>query len=57
MKRIFLLAVLALALPSAVLASSSLDFSNSGGKLKGSKQGFTLSGSVLAAVDGLNGAV
>lgn len=55
MKRIFLLAVLALALPSAVFASSSVDFSNSGGKLKGSKQGLTLSGSVLVAVDGLNG--
>ena len=56
MKQIFLLGVLALALHSTVSASSNIDFSTySGGKLTGSKNGLTLSASVLVAVDGLNG--
>lgn len=55
MKKILLLAVLALALPTAVFAGSSVDFTNSGGTLSGSSSGLTLSGSVLVAVNGLNG--
>jgi hypothetical protein len=55
MKKIFLLAVLALALPTAVFAGSNVDYSNSGGTLSGSSSGLTLSGSVLFAVNGLNG--
>jgi len=55
MKKIFLLAVLALALPMAVFASSNIDYTNSGGTLAGSNSGLTLSGSVLIAVNGLNG--
>ncbi|HTW58305.1 MAG TPA: PEP-CTERM sorting domain-containing protein [Terriglobales bacterium] len=58
MKKICLLAVLsvvALALPTAVFAGSGVDFSNSGGMLSGSNSGLSLSGSVLFAVNGLNG--
>jgi hypothetical protein len=55
MKKILLLAVLALALPTAVFAGSSVDYTNSGGTLSGSNSGLTLSGSVLVAVNGLNG--
>jgi hypothetical protein len=55
MKKILLLAVLALALPTAVFASSGVDYTNSGGTLSGSNSGLTLSGSVLIAVNGLNG--
>lgn len=57
MKRIFMLAVLALALPLAVFASSDIDYTNSGGKLSGSSSGLTLSGSVLTSVNGLNGLI
>jgi len=55
MKKILLLALLALALPTAVFAGSSVDYTNSGGTLSGSSSGLTLSGSVLIAVNGLNG--
>src|SRR5439155_5874063 len=55
MRRIMLLAVLALALPMAAFASSSVDFSNSGGTLTGTNAGMTLTGSTLIAVNGLNG--
>src|ERR1035437_9375209 len=55
MKKILLLAVLALALPTAVFAGSSVDYTNSGGTLSGSNSGLTLSGSALIAVNGLNG--
>lgn len=56
MKRTLLLALLALALPMTMFASSnSVDFTNSGGTLTGSNSGFTLSGSTLIAVNGLNG--
>jgi hypothetical protein len=55
MKKILLLAVLALALPTAVFAGSDIDYTNSGGTLSGSNSGLTLSGSVLIAVNGLNG--
>ncbi|HYM75160.1 MAG TPA: PEP-CTERM sorting domain-containing protein [Candidatus Dormibacteraeota bacterium] len=55
MKKILLLALLALALPTAVFAGSSVDYTNSGGTLSGSNGGLMLSGSVLVAVNGLNG--
>ena len=55
MRRIVLLAVLALALPMAAFASSSVDFSNSGGTLAGTNAGLTLTGSTLIAVNGLGG--
>jgi hypothetical protein len=55
MKKIILLAVLALALPIAAFAGSGVDYTNSGGTLSGSSSGLTLSGSVLIAVNGLNG--
>jgi hypothetical protein len=54
MKKILLLALLALALPTAIFADS-VDYTNSGGTLSGSSAGLTLSGSVLIAVNGLNG--
>ena len=57
MKKLVLLAVLALALPTAVFASSNIDYSNSGGNLSGSKSGLELSGSVLIAVDGSGGLI
>ncbi len=52
MKRIILLALLALALPLAAFANSSVDFTNSGGTLSGSSAGMSLSGSTLIAVNG-----
>jgi hypothetical protein len=55
MKRVFWLALLALALPMAAFANNSVDFTNSGGILSGSSAGLTLSGSELIAVNGLNG--
>jgi len=55
MKRLFLLALLALALPMAAFASSSVDFTNSSGTLSGSSAGLSLSSSTLIAVNGLNG--
>jgi hypothetical protein len=54
MKRIALLALLALALPLAAFATS-IDITNSGGTLAGSNAGLTLSSSLLIAVNGLNG--
>ena len=51
MKRLVLLAVLALALPTAIFASSNIDYTNSGGTLSGSSSGLSLSGSVLIAVN------
>jgi hypothetical protein len=55
MKKTLLLAVLALALPTAVFAGSSVDYTNSGGILSGSSSGLTLTGSTLIAVKGLSG--
>jgi hypothetical protein len=55
MKKILLLAALALALPTAMFAGSSVDYTNSGGILSGSSSGLTLTGSTLIAVNGLNG--
>ena len=54
MRRVILLALLALALPVASFASS-VDFTNSGGTLSGSSSGLTLTGSELIAVKGLGG--
>jgi hypothetical protein len=55
MKRMVLLALLALALPLAAFADDSVDFTNSGGTLSGSSAGLTLSGSQLIDVNGFNG--
>jgi len=55
MKRIVLMALLALALPMAAFANNSVDFTNSGGTLAGSSAGLSLTGSELIAVNGLNG--
>ena len=55
MKRVFLMALLALALPLSAFAGSSVDFTNSGGTLSGTSAGLTLSSSDLIAVNGLNG--
>ncbi len=55
MKKLVLLAVLALALPIAAFADGGVDYTNSGGTLAGSNSGLTLSGSTLIAVNGLNG--
>jgi PEP-CTERM motif len=57
MKKLVLLAVLALALPTAVFAGSSIDYTNSGGTLGGSNSGLSLSGSVLIAVNGNGGLI
>jgi PEP-CTERM motif-containing protein len=53
MKRIFLIALVAMALPLAAFANSSVDFTNSGGILSGSADGMSLSGSELIAINGL----
>ncbi len=55
MKKLVLLAVLALALPIAAFADGGIDYTNSGGTLAGSNSGLMLSGSALIAVNGLNG--
>jgi hypothetical protein len=55
MKRMLMLALIALALPMAAFAGNSVDFTNSGGMLMGSSSGLSLSGSELIAVNGLNG--
>ena len=52
MKRIVLMALLALALPVAAFAGS-VDFGNTGGTLAGSSAGLTLTGSNLTSVIGL----
>ncbi len=54
-KKVAFLTVLALALPFAAFAGSSVDFTNSGGTLSGTNSGLTLTGSTLIAVDGLGG--
>ena len=54
MKRIALLAVLALAIPVAAFAGN-VDLQNSGGTLTGNSGGLSLSGSELIAVTGFNG--
>jgi hypothetical protein len=55
MKRLVLMALLALALPLAAFADNSVDFTNSGGTLSGTSSGLSLSGSELIAVNGLGG--
>jgi hypothetical protein len=55
MKKLVLLAALALALPIAAFADSGIDYTNSGGTLTGSNSGLSLSGSVLSVVNGFNG--
>jgi hypothetical protein len=55
MKRIILMALLALALPLSAFAGSSVDFTNSGGTLSGSSAGLSLTGSELVVVSGLGG--
>ena len=57
MKRMFLLVLLALALPMAAFANNSVDFTNSGGTLSGSSAGLSLSGSSLIAVNGAGGLI
>ncbi len=54
MKRIVLMALLALALPVAAFAGN-VDFTNNGGTLAGNSAGLTLSGSELTSVTGFNG--
>jgi hypothetical protein len=54
MKRIVLMALLALALPLSAFAGG-VDFTNTGGTLTGSSAGLTLTGSELTVVDGMNG--
>lgn len=56
MKRIFLLVLLALALPMAAFANNSVDFTNDGGTLSGTSASLSLSGSTLIAM-GINGSV
>jgi hypothetical protein len=52
MKRIVLLALLAMALPMAAFAGK-VDLGNTGGTLSGSEAGLTLTGSVLTGVTGM----
>jgi hypothetical protein len=54
-KKLVLLAVLALALPLAAFANSSIDITNVGGTLSGGLGGFTLTGSTLINVGGIVG--
>jgi len=54
MKRMVLMALLAMALPVAAFANQ-VDFTNSHGTLSGSSAGLSLTGSELIAIDGLNG--
>ena len=55
MKRMLWLIVIALAVPIAAFAHSSVDFTNGGGTLTGSNAGLSLTGSALIAVNGLGG--
>jgi hypothetical protein len=54
MKRIVMMAILALALPVAAFAGS-VDLGNNGGTLSGSDAGLTLAGSELTSVTGFDG--
>ena len=54
MKKIFLLVVLALALPLAAMADD-VTFTNMQGTLGGNSHGFTLTNGVLSSVTGLDG--
>lgn len=55
MKRMILLALLALVLPAATFAKSSIEFTNIDGKLSGSNQGLSLTGSTLISASGFAG--
>ena len=55
MKRMFLLVLLALALPMAAFANNSVDFTNAGGTLSGSSAGLSLTGSTLIAMGSSGG--
>ena len=55
MKKLVLLAVLALALPITAFADAGVDYTNSAGTLAGSNSGLTLSGSVLINAAGVTG--
>ncbi len=54
MKRIVLMALLALALPLVAFAGD-VDFTNQNGTLAGTSSGLTLTGSTLTEIDGLGG--
>ena len=54
-RRLFLIVVLGLVLPTAIFAGSSVDFTNSGGTLIGTSSGLSLSNSILTSVNGLSG--
>jgi len=54
-KKVLLLAVLALALPVAAFASSGVEVTNVHGTLTGSNAGLSLTGSTIRTVDGLYG--
>ena len=54
-KKLLLLAVLALALPLAAFADSSIDIGNQGGTLTGGAGGLSLSGSILKTVGSAEG--
>ena len=55
MRRVLLLALLALALPMAAWASSGIDISNHGGTITGNNAGLSLTGSVMFAYNGIVG--
>jgi PEP-CTERM motif len=55
MKRIVMMALLALALPMAAFADT-VDFTNKGGTVTGSSAGLTLTGSTLVGADGITSA-
>jgi hypothetical protein len=55
MKRIILMALLAMALPLAAFADTSVEFTSSGGTLAGTSAGLSLTGSTLIGVNGLGG--
>jgi PEP-CTERM motif len=54
-KKIVLLVVLALALPLAAFANSSIDIANAGGVISGNSSGLSLTGSTLFKVGGITG--
>jgi hypothetical protein len=54
-KKILLLVVLALALPLAAFASSSIDIGNAGGVVSGNSSGLSLTGSTLFKLGGIVG--
>ena len=54
-KKVLLMAVLALALPMAAFASGDIEFTSNGGTLAGNASGLSLTGSTLTQVTGLYG--